>query len=178
MEISVCRSETGISLSRLSCLASFILILNLEMRLDFNFSETDVDRIIQMAWEDRTSFDTIRQQFGLTPGQVIALMRRELKPSSFKLWRTRTSGRKTKHTALRGFEVGRFRCPDQKTGWKADLPCLATRTIFRWHIPWRPFLQLIPFFPKNIPSAVVQQSLGIKIPRFDHHFLTSNPFAN
>lgn len=85
------------------------------MRFQFDLTQAEIDRIIQMALEDRTSFDTIRQQFGLTPGQVIALMRRELKPSSFKLWRTRTSGRKTKHTVLRGFEVGRFRCPNQKS---------------------------------------------------------------
>ncbi len=78
-------------------------------------SLSDIDRIIQMAWEDRTSFDVIRRQFGFTPGEIIALMRRELKPSSFKLWRARTSGRKTKHDAKRGFEVGRFRCPSQKT---------------------------------------------------------------
>jgi uncharacterized protein (TIGR03643 family) len=76
---------------------------------------TEIDRIIQMAWEDRTSFDAIERQFGLTPGQVIKLMRRELKPSSFRLWRERTTGRKTKHVAKRGFEIGRFRCPDQKT---------------------------------------------------------------
>ncbi|MEI8212562.1 MAG: TIGR03643 family protein [Planctomycetota bacterium] len=79
-----------------------------------NISASEIDRIIQMAWEDRTSFDAIRNQFGLTPGQVIALMRSQLKPSSFRLWRARTVGRKTKHVALRGFEVGRFRCPDQK----------------------------------------------------------------
>jgi len=80
-----------------------------------SLSESEIDRIIQMAWEDRTSFDVIRTQFGLTPGEVIAVMRRELKPSSFRLWRARTTGRKTKHVALRGFEVGRFRCPSQKT---------------------------------------------------------------
>ena len=80
-----------------------------------SLSEPETDRIIQMAWEDRTSFDVIRIQFGLTPGEVIAVMRRELKPSSFRLWRARTTGRKTKHVALRGFEVGRFRCPSQKT---------------------------------------------------------------
>jgi uncharacterized protein (TIGR03643 family) len=80
-----------------------------------SLSVSDIDRIIQMAWEDRTSFDVIRTQFSLTPGEVIAVMRRELKPSSFRLWRARTSGRKTKHVALRGFEVGRFRCPSQKT---------------------------------------------------------------
>jgi uncharacterized protein (TIGR03643 family) len=74
----------------------------------------EIDRVIQMAWEDRTAFDAIRVQFGLTPGEVIKLMRAELKPSSFRLWRARTKGRKTKHAALRNFEVGRFRCPDQK----------------------------------------------------------------
>lgn len=77
-------------------------------------TEGEIDRVIQMAWEDRTSFDAIGQQFGLTPGEVIALMRRELKASSFRLWRSRTTGRKTKHVAQRGFEVGRFRCPNQK----------------------------------------------------------------
>jgi len=74
-----------------------------------------LDRVVQMAWEDRTSFDAIRAQFGLSPGQVIRLMRATLKLSSFRLWRERTAGRKTKHVALRGFEVGRFRCPTQKT---------------------------------------------------------------
>lgn len=74
----------------------------------------DIDRIIQMAWEDRTAFDVIQAQFGLTPGEVIKLMRSEMKPSSFRLWRARTTGRKTKHEALRDFEVGHFRCPDQK----------------------------------------------------------------
>jgi uncharacterized protein (TIGR03643 family) len=74
----------------------------------------EIDRIIQMAWEDRTAFDAIQTQFGLTPGGVIKLMRKELKPSSFRLWRARTAGRKTKHVALRSFEIGRFRCPDQK----------------------------------------------------------------
>ena len=73
-----------------------------------------IDRVIQMAWEDRTPFDAIRTQFGLEPGQVIKLMRSELKPSSFRLWRERTVGRKTKHLAKRNFVVGRFRCPDQK----------------------------------------------------------------
>lgn len=79
---------------------------------DFNAAE--LDRIIQMAWEDRTAFDAIEAQFGLQPGEVINLMRRELKPASFRLWRQRTAGRKTKHVAKRGFTVGRFRCPTQK----------------------------------------------------------------
>ena len=74
----------------------------------------EVDRIIQMAWEDRTTFDAIRIQFNLTPGEVIKLMRLNLKPSSFKLWRKRTAGRNTKHLVKRSFIVGRFRCPDQR----------------------------------------------------------------
>lgn len=77
-------------------------------------TDSDVDRIIQMAWEDRTSFDSIQRQFGLTPGDVIKLMRAQLTASSFKLWRQRTAGRKTKHEALRGFRFGRFRAPGQK----------------------------------------------------------------
>jgi uncharacterized protein (TIGR03643 family) len=74
----------------------------------------EVDRIIQMAWEDRTTFDAIRVQFQLTPGQVIELMRSNLKPGSFRLWRMRTAGRITKHLVKRSFIVGRFRCPDQR----------------------------------------------------------------
>jgi uncharacterized protein (TIGR03643 family) len=74
----------------------------------------EIDRVIQMAWEDRTAFDSIKSQFGLSPGQVIKLMRSELKPSSFRLWRARTSGRKSKHVALRSPDIDRFRCPDQK----------------------------------------------------------------
>ena len=57
----------------------------------------DLDRIIEMAWEDRTPFEAIQFQFGLSEPQVIAVMRQEMKASSFKLWRRRVSGRKTKH---------------------------------------------------------------------------------
>lgn len=79
----------------------------------------DIDRIIMMAWEDRTSFDAIQTQFGLTPGDVIKLMRREVKPSSFRLWRQRTSGRKTKHEQrFAGIEtksgLRRFRAASQR----------------------------------------------------------------
>jgi uncharacterized protein (TIGR03643 family) len=56
----------------------------------------------------------IREQFGLEPGQVIKLMRENLKPSSLWLWRTRTTGRKTKHLSKRSFDVGRFRCKSQR----------------------------------------------------------------
>jgi len=69
----------------------------------------DISRVIEMAWEDRTSFDAIEQQFGLNEAAVIALMRRELKRSSFKMWRERVTGRATKHEALRSPEVTRHR---------------------------------------------------------------------
>ena len=55
------------------------------------------NRIIEMAWEDRTPFDAIKDQFGISEKDVIKIMRRNLRSSSFKLWRTRVSGRKTKH---------------------------------------------------------------------------------
>ena len=73
-----------------------------------------VDRVIQMAWEDRTSFDAIQRQFGLDESAVIRLMRSAMKRSSFKMWRARVTGRKTKHQALRGAEVMRFKSSDQK----------------------------------------------------------------
>lgn len=74
----------------------------------------DIDRIIEMAWEDRTSFDAILMQFGLKEQEVINLMRREMKPSSFRMWRKRVQGRKTKHSKKRTFEEGRFKCSRQK----------------------------------------------------------------
>lgn len=61
----------------------------------------EVSRVIEMAWEDRTPFDAIKQQFELDEAAVIALMRQQLKPRSFRLWRDRVQGRKTKHAALR-----------------------------------------------------------------------------
>jgi uncharacterized protein (TIGR03643 family) len=66
-----------------------------------DLTEGDVSRVIQMAWEDRTTFDTIEQQFGLNESAVVRLMRRELLPISFKMWRQRMAGRVTKHRALR-----------------------------------------------------------------------------
>ncbi|MBW1296625.1 TIGR03643 family protein [Aquimarina litoralis] len=74
----------------------------------------DIDRIIEMAWEDRTPFDAILLQFGLKEQEVINLMRREMKPSSFRMWRKRVQGRKTKHSKKRTFEEGRFKCSRQK----------------------------------------------------------------
>lgn len=66
-----------------------------------------------MAWEDRTPFEAIETLYGLTEQAVIELMRKELKPSSFRLWRKRVSGRKTKHLKLRSPEVERGYCPTQ-----------------------------------------------------------------
>jgi uncharacterized protein (TIGR03643 family) len=60
----------------------------------------DVSRVIEMAWEDRTPFEAIKTQFGLDEAAVIALMRQQLKPGSFRLWRDRVQGRKTKHAAM------------------------------------------------------------------------------
>jgi uncharacterized protein (TIGR03643 family) len=64
-------------------------------------SPADVSRVIEMAWEDRTPFEAIERQFGLNEPAVVALMRRELKLRSFKMWRERMAGRATKHDSLR-----------------------------------------------------------------------------
>ena len=72
------------------------------------------DRVIEMAWEDRTTFEAIEAQFGLKEKDVIAVMRGYMKPSSFKMWRKRVTDRKTKHAAKRDFEVGRFKSSNQK----------------------------------------------------------------
>lgn len=74
----------------------------------------EVDRIIGMAWEDRTPFEAIEAQFGITEEQVIQLMKRELKLSSWRRWRKRVQGRKTKHVKLRETKVGRFRSKMQR----------------------------------------------------------------
>ncbi|HEY9643882.1 MAG TPA: TIGR03643 family protein [Coleofasciculaceae cyanobacterium] len=73
-----------------------------------------IDRVIEMAWEDRTPFEAIALQFGLDEKQTIALMRREMKASSFRMWRERVAGRSTKHAAKREFVAGRFRSDNQK----------------------------------------------------------------
>ena len=73
------------------------------------------DRIIEMAWEDRTPFEAIEFQFGLKEQEVINLMRKEMKLKSFKMWRKRVQGRKTKHEKLRTFAEGRFKCTRQRS---------------------------------------------------------------
>jgi len=74
-----------------------------------------IDRVIEMAWEDRTTFEAIEFQFGLKEQEVINLMRKQMKLKSFKLWRGRVQGRKTKHEKLRTFEKGRFKCNRQRS---------------------------------------------------------------
>ena len=83
------------------------------MNLDELDSAT-VDRVIEMAWEDRTTFEAIEKQFGLQEKDVIKLMRKHMKRSSFEMWRKRVTDRNTKHEKKRGFEVGRFKSSNQK----------------------------------------------------------------
>ena len=98
--------------------------------------ESVIDRIIEMAWEDRTPFEAIAYQFGLSEAQTIQLMRKELKRSSFNLWRKRVnSGVSQKHLKKRDYEIQRFRCSRQKA-------------ISNNKISKRLFLS-IPFIPKK-----------------------------
>jgi uncharacterized protein (TIGR03643 family) len=75
----------------------------------------DLDRLVMMAWEDRTPFEAIEYQFGLSENQTIQLMRQIQDPKTFKRWRKRVSGRKTKHLIKRNREVSRFKSNDQRT---------------------------------------------------------------
>ena len=77
-----------------------------------NLSDVDKDRIIEMAWEDRTPFEAIEYQFGLKENDVRQIMRKSLKESSFKMWRKRVKGRKTKHEKTS--ESKRFKSKNQK----------------------------------------------------------------
>ena len=76
--------------------------------------EEDKDRIIQMAWEDRTPFEAIEFQFGLKEKDIIEFMRKNSFPSSFKMWRKRMKSRKTKHSFLREKSINRFKCSRQR----------------------------------------------------------------
>ena len=81
----------------------------------YQLTDEDVDRIIGMAWEDRTPFGAIEFQFGLPEAEVIKLMRQEMKPSSWRMWRQRVQGRATKHRAKRNFGEGRHKCRRQRS---------------------------------------------------------------
>ena len=76
-------------------------------------NQDNLNRIIEMAWEDRTPFDVIYKEFDITQNELERLMRNNLKPSSFKLWRKRVSGRKTKHIAKRSNQIDRHKCDRQ-----------------------------------------------------------------
>ena len=82
--------------------------------MEKEFTERELDRIIEMAWEDRTPFDAITFQFGISEQETIGIMRKEIKPSSFRMWRKRVQGRATKHAKLRTNDVDRFKCSRQK----------------------------------------------------------------
>ncbi len=79
-----------------------------------DFTEVQIDRIIEMAWEDRTPFEAITFQFGISEQETIELMRTEMKASSFKMWRERVQGRATKHAKKRVNGIDRFKCTLQR----------------------------------------------------------------
>ena len=78
-----------------------------------DFTESDLSRIVEMAWEDRTPFEAIERSFSLNEAAVIRVMRKQIKPSSFRLWRQRVTSRKTKHLMLRSPDVSRGYCATQ-----------------------------------------------------------------
>ncbi len=78
-------------------------------------SEKEVDRVIEMAWEDRTPFEAIKYQFSLSEADVIALMRNKLKPNSWRLWRKRAQSISLKHLKKRSLAINRFKCTLQRT---------------------------------------------------------------
>jgi uncharacterized protein (TIGR03643 family) len=83
--------------------------------MKLQLTDEDTDRVIEMAWEDRTPFDAIFTQFGLREDQVKALMKKELKFSSYRLWRERVENCSTKHLHKRNSEIDRFKCNLQRT---------------------------------------------------------------
>ena len=88
----------------------------MEKKFFNHYSQKDIDRIIEMAWEDRTPFEAILFQFACSESDVIDIMRRELKRSSFNLWRKRVnSGISKKHAVKRNPEISRFKCSRQRT---------------------------------------------------------------
>ena len=96
----------------LSCMRKFVLFFSFEnfAMHQRKLTEDTVHRIIEMAWEDRTPIDAIKKQFSLSEKQIITLMRKHLHPTSFRNWRKRIAGRKTKHLALRSKAISRSHC--------------------------------------------------------------------
>ena len=93
---------------------STITKINQGNKLNSIFSPQEIDRIIEMAWEDRTSFDAIKFQFGLNESAVKVLMKKNLKFSSYKMWRKRVENCKTKNAAKRTDGINRFKCNSQR----------------------------------------------------------------
>ena len=87
--------------------------LPIMLKIGKQFSQDEISRIVEMAWEDRTPFEAIELNFGVNESAVIKLMRSQMKSRSFRLWRQRVSSRKTKHLALRSPEINRGYCPTQ-----------------------------------------------------------------
>ncbi|MHA7128271.1 TIGR03643 family protein [Algoriphagus namhaensis] len=85
------------------------------MKIEKTFTDEQINRIVEMAWEDRTPFDAIEAQFGVPEKEVIKLMRRNMKESSFKMWRKRVQGRNTKHEKKSVDEVNRFKSKMQRS---------------------------------------------------------------
>lgn len=81
---------------------------------EYNLNERQIDRIIAMAWEDRTPFEAIEYQFNLTEKEVIRFMREQMHPRNWRKWRARVQGRKTKHSKLRKDSVNRFKSDRQR----------------------------------------------------------------
>lgn len=89
------------------------MVLRMKVKQQLALLEEDVSRVIEMAWEDRTPFESVKSQFGLSEANVIEIMRNQLSRSGFKLWRKRVTGRKTKHIKLRSPDVSRAYCATQ-----------------------------------------------------------------
>lgn len=87
----------------------------MKVKEEYNLDDRSVNRIIEMAWEDRTTFDAIEFQFGVSESDVIRLMREEMKRSSWRMWRKRVQGRSTKHLSKRIFTKGRHKSSRQRT---------------------------------------------------------------
>lgn len=84
--------------------------------MEDQFTERELDRIIEMAWEDRTPFEAIHYQFGISEQEIIVLMRRNLKPSSFRMWRSRVnSGPSQKHQKKQADGMLRFKSSRQRS---------------------------------------------------------------
>jgi uncharacterized protein (TIGR03643 family) len=81
---------------------------------EHELTERDLNRVVEMAWEDRTPFEAIEMQFGLKEAEVIRLMKYQMKLKSWKMWRARVQGRKTKHRRLRSNSAGRFKSRQQR----------------------------------------------------------------